>query len=73
MKKRFSMKEFLIFTLNKIMKQGNMVLEIICRIWNKRWILRSILYTIYFNFKMLKIGDAIKLPVILYKSTYSGG
>lgn len=37
------------------------------KLWNKRWMLRSILYSLYFNFHYLPLRQAIKLPIILYK------
>lgn len=37
------------------------------KIWKFRWILRSIIPTIYFNFHYLPIKHAIKLPILLYK------
>lgn len=39
-------------------------------IWNNRWIFRSILKTIYFNFHYLPLKQAIKLPIILYKPQF---
>ena len=35
--------------------------------WNEKWILRSIIYSIYFNLKYLPFKQAIKLPILLYK------
>lgn len=37
------------------------------KIWKHKWILRSIVPTIYFNFHYLPIKQAIKLPILLYK------
>lgn len=37
------------------------------KIWNYRWALRSLPYTIYFNFHYLPFNQAIKLPILLYK------
>lgn len=37
------------------------------KLWNKRWMLRSVLYSLYFNFHYLPLKQAIKLPIILYK------
>lgn len=37
------------------------------RIWKNKWIVRSILKTIYFNFRYLPFSQAYKLPIILYK------
>lgn len=39
----------------------------ICKLWKYRMDLRSILWSIYFNFHYLPFKYAIKLPVILYK------
>lgn len=36
-------------------------------LWNMRWVFRSLHKTIYFIFKYLKLKDAIKLPILLYK------
>ena len=35
--------------------------------WQNRWILRSMPYTLYFNFHYLPFKQAIKLPILLYK------
>lgn len=40
---------------------------IINRIWEKRWILRSILKTLYFNFHYLPFSQAARIPILLYK------
>ncbi len=40
------------------------------RLWNSRWVLRSLMKTIYFNFKCLPFRQAIHLPVILYKPKF---
>lgn len=37
------------------------------RIWNYRWILRSIPLSLYFNFHYLPFNQAIHLPILLYK------
>lgn len=37
------------------------------QIWEARWILRSIIPSIYFNFIYLPFKQAIKLPILLYK------
>lgn len=37
------------------------------KIWTNRSILRSILYSIYFNFHYLPFKQAIRLPILLYK------
>lgn len=36
-------------------------------LWSKKWMLRSILKTIYFNFHYLPFKQACRLPIILYK------
>lgn len=41
--------------------------NLLIKIWSKKWMLRSILSTIYFNFHYLPFNQAIKLPIILYK------
>ena len=40
---------------------------LIRKIWNNKWVLRSILPTIYFNFHYLPFSQAVKLPILLYK------
>ncbi len=37
------------------------------KIWKYKWITRSIIHSIYFNFHYLPLKQAIKLPIILYK------
>ncbi len=37
------------------------------KIWNYRWVLRSLPQTIYFNFHYLPFKQAVKLPILLYK------
>ena len=36
-------------------------------LWKRRWVLRSLFKSLYFNFHYLPIKQAIKLPIILYK------
>ena len=43
------------------------MINIIKKIWENRWMFRSIASSIYFNFHYLPIKQAIKLPIILYK------
>lgn len=40
------------------------------KLWKKKWILRNILQTIYFNFHYLPLKQAIRLPIILYKPRF---
>lgn len=40
------------------------------KILSNRWILRSILKTIWFNFHYLPFRQAIKLPILLYKPKF---
>lgn len=40
---------------------------IIKKMWSKRWILRNLFQTIWFNFYYLPLKQAIKLPILLYK------
>lgn len=42
-------------------------MSIIGKVWKKRWMLRSIIPTIWFNFHYLPFRQAINLPIILYK------
>ena len=44
-----------------------MIKKIINKIKENRWVLRSIIPTIYFNFHYLPFRQAIKLPIFLYK------
>lgn len=44
-----------------------MIRRIIKKIKENRWVLRSIIPTIYFNFHYLPFRQAIKLPIFLYK------
>lgn len=37
------------------------------KIWNRRRDLRSLPYSIYFNFHYLPFRQAVKLPILLYK------
>lgn len=37
------------------------------KIWNKRWVLRSLPQTIWFNFHYLPFWQAVRLPILLYK------
>lgn len=37
------------------------------KIYAKRWMLRSILPTIWFNFHYLPFRQAVRLPILLYK------
>lgn len=40
------------------------------KFWKHRWVLRSILKSIYFNFHYLPFRQAIKLPILLYKPKF---
>jgi len=44
-----------------------MIANIVKKIWKERWMLRSLIYTIYFNFHYLPFKQAIILPIWLYK------
>ena len=44
-----------------------MIKKIINKIKGNRWVLRSIIPTIYFNFHYLPFRQAVKLPIFLYK------
>ena len=40
------------------------------KVYREKWVLRSLFYTVYFNFKMLPIKQACKLPILLYKPKF---
>lgn len=40
---------------------------IIKRLWKNRWVFRSLIKSIFFNFYYLPFKQAIKLPILLYK------
>ena len=40
------------------------------KIWEKKWVMRSILHSVYFNFHYLPFSQAIHLPIILYKPSF---
>lgn len=44
-----------------------MTKSVLKKIWENRWILRSIIQSIFFNFYYLPFRQAIKLPILLYK------
>lgn len=48
-------------------KMFKIIMNILNKIWKQRSILRSLPYTIYFNFYYLPFKQAIKLPILLYK------
>lgn len=42
-------------------------MDILRKIWSRRWMLRSLLTTIRFNFHYLPFKQAVFLPIVLYK------
>jgi len=42
-------------------------MDLVSKIKSKKWVLRSLLPTIYFNFHYLPFRQAVKLPIFLYK------
>lgn len=42
-------------------------MNVIKKIWENRWVLRSLHKTIFFNFHYLPFKQAIRLPILLYK------
>lgn len=40
-------------------------------IWSNKWILRSLVSSIFFNFYYLPLKQAIKLPILLYKPRFA--
>lgn len=51
----------------KIQNFFKKVVDIISKVRANKWIFRSLLFSIYFNFRYLPIKQAIKLPILLYK------
>lgn len=45
-------------------------MNILSKIWKKKNILRSLPFSIYFNFHYLPFRQAIKLPILLYKPDF---
>lgn len=45
----------------------------IAKIWKRRWLIRSIIPSIYFNFRYLPFYQAIHIPIILYKTKILSG
>ena len=46
------------------------MIKLLRRIWQKRWVLRSLPFSIYFNFHYLPFKQAIRLPIVLYKPSF---
>jgi acetyltransferase-like isoleucine patch superfamily enzyme len=44
--------------------------NLISYIWEKKWAFRSLLSSIYLNFKYLPFCQAVKLPILLYKPQF---
>ena len=44
--------------------------DILHKLCMRRWVLRSIIPSIYFNFKYLPLKRAIFLPIFLYKPKF---
>lgn len=42
---------------------------LIRNLWHHRWLLRSLPYTLWFNFHYLPWRQAVRLPIVLYKPT----
>lgn len=45
-------------------------MNVIKKIWENRWVLRSLHKTIFFNFHYLPFKQAIRLPIWLYKPSF---
>ena len=45
-------------------------MSLLLKIWSRKWMLRSIFSSIYFNFHYLPFRQAIYLPIILYKCKF---
>lgn len=43
------------------------MLDILAKLWKQKWIFRSLLKSIWFNFYYLPIKQAIRLPIVLYR------
>ena len=44
---------------------------IIKKIWEKKFFFRSLLYSIYFNFRFLPFKQAVHLPILFYKPCFN--
>lgn len=44
--------------------------SLFCKLFSHKWILRSFIKTIFFNFRFLPFRQAIYLPIILYKPRF---
>lgn len=40
-------------------------------IWQKRWVIRALPVSIWFNFKTLPFSQAVRLPILLYKPKFA--
>lgn len=40
---------------------------LICKLWRSRWVLRSLPWSVRFNFRYLPWRQAVRLPILLYK------
>lgn len=47
-----------------------MKIKLIHKILNKKWALRYIIQSIYFNFHYLPFRQAIHLPILLYRPVF---
>lgn len=45
-------------------------MSVLKKIWSNKWMLRSIIPTIYFNLRCLPFKQAVKLPIWLYKPRF---
>lgn len=45
-------------------------MNVLKKIWKNRWILKSIIQSIYFNFHYLPYKQAFRLPILLYRPKF---
>ncbi|MBD5194567.1 MAG: hypothetical protein HDS87_02420 [Bacteroidales bacterium] len=45
-------------------------MKIINKLWERKWILRALIPSIYFNFRKLPFKQACRLPILLYKPEF---
>lgn len=46
------------------------MLELVKKFWRNKWVFRSLVSSIYFNFRYLPFKQAVYLPILLYKPKF---